>query len=265
MPCTFSHPLAVLPLGRFFPKPLHFAALVLGSLSPDFGYYIADFRMSRIAHTLPGTFTHCLPTGLVALVAFYVLRRPLCHILPQPHRAALLPLTLSSLHFSISAIFTIPLCILIGAWTHTIWDSFTHANGWAVQRMSVLRMTVPFANTSLQVSYIVQQASTIGAGVLLLVLYLRWLRHQPAVNKGADAFPDAWRYALLASLALVAVALAVPRALRVSSLFEGYFAFRVFVFRLGVYSATIFAPLLIISSLVLYGVRPRNAPQESLH
>jgi hypothetical protein len=37
MPWTFAHAAAVLPLRRCCPRRLHFPALVIGSLTPDFG------------------------------------------------------------------------------------------------------------------------------------------------------------------------------------------------------------------------------------
>src|SRR6267142_809972 len=92
MPCTFSHPLAVVPLRRLCPERLNFTALIIGSMSPDFGYYIGQFPVANFAHTALGTLAVCLPMGLLALGLFYLIRRPLCFVLPQPHRAALMPL-----------------------------------------------------------------------------------------------------------------------------------------------------------------------------
>ena len=63
MPWTLSHPAIVLPLRRFSPQPLDFAALVIGSMTPDIGYYIDRFDLSAFAHTLPGSFLACLPPG----------------------------------------------------------------------------------------------------------------------------------------------------------------------------------------------------------
>ena len=64
MPFTLSHPLAVVPLRRWCPARLNFAALVIGSMSPDFGYFIGQFDAAAFAHTIPGLFTVCLPTGV---------------------------------------------------------------------------------------------------------------------------------------------------------------------------------------------------------
>ena len=86
MPWTLSHPLAVLPLRRLTPRPLDFAALVIGSMTPDFGYYINRFDLSNLAHTLPGSFIVCLPTGVIMMLVFYLACRPVCYALPAPHR-----------------------------------------------------------------------------------------------------------------------------------------------------------------------------------
>src|SRR3954468_10318059 len=85
MPFTLSHPLAVVPLRGLCPRWLNFAALVIGSTSPDFGYFIQQFDAAAFAHSGWGTLEICLPTGLLALSIFYLLRQPLCYILPQPH------------------------------------------------------------------------------------------------------------------------------------------------------------------------------------
>src|ERR1044072_7764328 len=92
MPWTFAHPAAVIPLRRLCPAPLNFAALAIGALTPDFGYYVGLFRLANEAHTLPGSVLVCIPTGLVLLVCFYLVRRPVWNVLPQPHRTLLEPL-----------------------------------------------------------------------------------------------------------------------------------------------------------------------------
>jgi hypothetical protein len=260
MPFTFSHPLAVVPVRRFCPDRLNFAALAAGSMSPDFGYYVRQFPIAAFAHTIPGTFAICLPTALMALGVFYLVRRPLCFVLPQPHRAALMPRALRRPAFSFPAFLIAVFSVLLGAWTHTIWDSFTHDGGWAVERFAGLRSPLIYIDSAtLPVSYCLQQASTFGGGALLAIIYFRWLRRHP--NDGAsepDRLSDRARYVVLGVLATIAVAFAVPLALRTGSLFEGYLAFRVFVFRTSVYSIATFIPLVILSSVALYVVYRRK-------
>jgi Domain of unknown function (DUF4184) len=63
MPWTFVHPAAVLPLRQYCANRHLFGALVVGSVSPDLGYYVGRFDMATIAHTLLGLLIVCLPTG----------------------------------------------------------------------------------------------------------------------------------------------------------------------------------------------------------
>jgi Domain of unknown function (DUF4184) len=49
MPWTLAHPAAVLPLRPLCPHRLSFGALVVGSVSPDIGYYVSCFDLARAA------------------------------------------------------------------------------------------------------------------------------------------------------------------------------------------------------------------------
>lgn len=262
MPSTFTHPLGVLPFRRLCPAPLNFAALVIGSMSPDFGYYVQHFPAARFAHTIVGTFIVCLPTGLVVLALFYLLRRPLCFVLPQPHRDALMPLaSLRPPPLSPQGFLGSGASVLLGAWTHTVWDSFTHDGGWSVEHIAFLREPLfHVGSTAFAASYVLQQLSTFGGGAALALAYFIWLRqHRTAVAPGADTFSDRQRYYLLALLAVIALAVALPAAAGMASQFHGYLAFRVLVFRTAVYSAAAFLALLVVCSCILYAVHQRTS------
>jgi hypothetical protein len=82
MPWTLSHPAIVLPLRRFSPPPLGFAALVIGSMTPDIGFYIDRFDLSTFAQTLPDSFLACLPTGVILLLFYYLFCRAVCYSSP---------------------------------------------------------------------------------------------------------------------------------------------------------------------------------------
>lgn len=67
MPLTFAHPAAVLPFSRKS-KYIHFPALVLGSMAPDFEYFLRGQPIGAIGHTFSGFLTYNLP-----LVIFFYL------------------------------------------------------------------------------------------------------------------------------------------------------------------------------------------------
>lgn len=123
MPVTTSHIVAVLPLiGRSGRIPV--AALVLGSMAPDYPWFLTGGRTAGLSHSLLGLVTVDLAAGLVA----YVLWRSVGHApvrdlvprsigarLPQPHA------------FTWHELPWAAVGVVIGAATHLAWDSFTHA------------------------------------------------------------------------------------------------------------------------------------------
>lgn len=55
LPLTFAHPAAVLPFSRKS-KYIHFSALVLGSMAPDFEYFLRGRPIGRLVIHLQGSF-----------------------------------------------------------------------------------------------------------------------------------------------------------------------------------------------------------------
>jgi hypothetical protein len=259
MPCTLSHPAAVLPFRRFCPGHLAFPALVIGSMTPDFGYYIQRFDVASFAHTVPGSFVVCLPSGIFLLLIFYLVRKPVCFILPMPHRGALLPLCSAIPRLSLRNLAMILLSLLLGAWSHILWDSFTHQTAWFVERVWWLHEPLfTVGSTPFRGHYLLQQFSTIAGAAVLLVAYLTWIRcHKP--TRPVLPRAERWRYLLWAAVIVVALLLALPPAAHIARAFEGYLAFRVFVFRAGVYFLSIALPLIILASTIIYARRHQVA------
>jgi hypothetical protein len=223
-------------------------------MSPDFGYYLRRFEIASVAHGFIGTLTVCLPSGMVALTLFYLWRKPLCYLLPEPHRSPLTALTEKPPILRPSTIFSACASVLIGAWTHVVWDSFTHKGGWTAQRVPALEMQLfQIGHAPIVLCYALQQLSTFGGGALLASAYIRWLRRQPPEKPNRiEAFTDRQRYLLLAALSFVALVVAIPPAWSMARALTGFEAFRVFVFRTGVYATALGLPLFTIASLALY-------------
>ena len=135
MPFPLAHPAAILPLRRYCQRYLSFPALIIGSLSPDVGYFSGHFRLGEFSHRLlPGSFGFCLPVGLLLVLVFYLVRSPVVSILPARYRPAFLPLC----QRPVGSPFVIVVSLLIGAWTHLLLDSITHPDGWLVEHLPVL-------------------------------------------------------------------------------------------------------------------------------
>jgi Domain of unknown function (DUF4184) len=125
MPFTFSHASAIIPFHR---KPYVLSALVTGSFSPDFLYYLPLLPNYEATHSIAGLFLFCLPSSLLVLWIYHqLIKLPLLALLPEPYRSQLWRLTENFRFFPLSQFGYIVLSILIGAATHLVWDSFTHA------------------------------------------------------------------------------------------------------------------------------------------
>ncbi|WP_191891176.1 DUF4184 family protein, partial [Streptomyces griseoaurantiacus] len=183
MPFTLAHPAAVLPLLR---SPFSPAALVCGAMAPDMPYFLAAARIPVSARSwyepfLNATVSHGL-SGIAVSVSFALallllyagVRRPVAALLPggrAPHGRG---------GRSARRVGGVLLSVLIGVATHLLWDSFTHADGWAVVHVSPLRARLA---GDLTVARAVQHLST--AGGLAAVAAHLWPRGRRAPGGGA--------------------------------------------------------------------------------
>lgn len=129
MPFTVSHVAAVLPgVGRSGRLPA--AALVIGSMTPDYPWFLTRGRTAGLSHSLLGIVTVDLAVGLLAFVLWRrwaqapvrdLVPRLLGERLPQPPGLA------------VRAVPWAGLAVVLGALTHLVWDSFTHAGRWGVE------------------------------------------------------------------------------------------------------------------------------------
>lgn len=240
-----------MPLRRLGPTPFNLAALTIGALTPDFGYYVGLFRLATQAHASLGSVLVCIPTGLLLLACFYFVRRPVWNLLPQPHRGLLEPLVSKPAPVRFRELVLATISILIGAWTHVVWDSFTHRSGWVVVKYPVLQEPIiTLGGIQLAPYYLLQHLSTLVGVVVLAAAYYAWVR-----RGGSQAFflfrpEDRWRYASLAALFILSAAIAIPLGASAAYRFEGYEAVRVFVFRAAVYGAASFIVLFVLLAIV---------------
>jgi Domain of unknown function (DUF4184) len=196
MPFPLAHPAAVLPLRRYCPRWLNFPALVIGSLAPDAGYFFGEQHMGPFSHGLAGSFGFCLPFGLVMVALFYWLRSPALKFLPGPYQRALLPLCQGP-RPSLSAVV---LSLMIGTWSHQLWDEFTHTDGWAVRHLPLLKAAVftAFGHTA-RVCHVLWYGCSFLGVICVFLAFEKWKR--ASVPGGAAA--SGW--AVLRDAVLVAI------------------------------------------------------------
>lgn len=137
MPFTLAHPAIVTPLRR---RGLLLSALVVGSMTPDFGFYLALGRLGdRSHHSIADLFTFCIPTGLLALWIFHrILKRPLLSLLPAFLQRRLEPYATPFTFGPWRRFVVILASLIVGAVSHLVWDFFCHVQGWHGWPLQVL-------------------------------------------------------------------------------------------------------------------------------
>jgi hypothetical protein len=179
MPFTLAHPAAVLPLRRL--RLMRTVPLVIGAMTPDVPYYL-PWRIAKHippvtqtyfgSHAFLGTFTFDLPIGLLALLLIWLLRAPLAAPLGPGAKdkclAALERFGSRPINWVLA-----PLSILVGAWTHLAWDSFTHPEGWMVSRISALSAPVSFFSYTGELCHVLQYVSSVFGMAVLAIWFAR--------------------------------------------------------------------------------------------
>ena len=159
---TAAHPLAVLPLRRW---RLDTTCLVIGSMSPDFEYFLRVELISTVSHTLRGLLYFCLPITLVAALLFHrLLKWPALRVAPWRTRLAVF----AERPWPVQPVWILVLSALLGAATHFLWDGITHGDGYGPRHLALLRTNVH----GMLLHRVIQHTSTVvGLTILAIVLY----------------------------------------------------------------------------------------------
>ena len=184
MPFTFSHPAIILPFAKVKHLSLSMSALVIGSLTPDFEYFVKMKLSGRYGHSLEGMFVLDLPMAIgIALIFHQIVKRPLIDSLPVYFNTRLQSLR----NFDFPGYITrhpiaFSVCLLIGIGSHLLWDSFTHANSYFVDNIAFL--STPIAIDGLpQVPffrYLQHLSTAVGA------IFIFWFFHHLPVCSNAS-------------------------------------------------------------------------------
>lgn len=141
MPFTFAHPLYSFPIKWLKPRYFSLTGLILGSMSPDFEYFIALEPYQTIGHTHRGLFLQAIPLCIIILFVLHVIRKPLLTHLPSVFQ-----LDRKAYHLigyfdfrSWRSWIVFLLSVVIGFYSHLFVDSFTHASGYFVTQYLVLK------------------------------------------------------------------------------------------------------------------------------
>ena len=259
MPFTLAHPAAVLPLRRF--RLMRTVPLIIGAMTPDVPYYL-PWRIAKhlpdVTHTLLGTFTLDLPIGLLLLFIVWLLRVPLVAPL-GPGARAKCAAAMERFGGRPRNWLLAPLSILVGAWTHLAWDSFTHADGWMVERIPALSAPVSLFSYTGQLCHVLQYACSVFGLAVVAIWFVR-LPVPAAAPGNGERSPGG--PVLLA--ALVAAAAAIGTYVSMVNL--GWHlgpAYRV-IYLLLTRTTAFFAALYLLAGLVIRAARRRRSAAASV-
>ena len=211
MPFTAAHPLAVLPVLRRL--GLDPTCLVLGSMAPDFEYFVRGEQVSTISHTLAGLALWNLPATLIlAALLHQLVKWPMLLVAPVAIAARAVAVIARPwrARWNLAAIASCVSSALIGSATHLIWDGFTHAQGFGPRHYRVLKTPIALPVIGPMVLHrALQHGSTVLGVAVLGALIGRWLMRGKPI-----ALPPVGRAAarcVVAACVLVAASLTLAR------------------------------------------------------
>jgi hypothetical protein len=220
MPFTFAHPAVVVPIARLWRRWAVLPALVVGSMSPDFEYFIHLAPVRTIGHDLNGILLLDIPSGLLVLLVFeFVMKGPLIDLLPDAARSRLGSLRAPLDFQPLDRLALIVLSLAIGALSHIAWDGFTHGDGPFVTHIPFLASSLFDAgHGEVKIFKVLQHGSTLaGAGLLMWWSYV-WLMRQPAeIRATTPCRGDLRRSTIIMVLMVLACFLGLALAFRSSA------------------------------------------------
>lgn len=191
MPFTFSHPAIILPLVKLPKNWISLTGLVIGSMTPDFEYFLRMQVKSSYSHTIDGLFWFDLPLGILLAFVFHnLVRNRLFDQLPLFFKSRFSGFK----DFDWNSHFkknwpVILISALVGAASHLFWDSFTHQTGYFVQLIPVLSKTVEIFHIQIPVFKILQHSSSIFGGLFIVLVIFK----MPAdKNVSSNINPKYW-------------------------------------------------------------------------
>ncbi|MCY6371486.1 DUF4184 family protein [Clostridium ganghwense] len=178
MPFTFTHPAIVIPVKKKWTSLFCFTALVIGSMAPDFEYFIRFIPIGTMGHTAAGFFYLNLPLCLlIAYIFHYIVKKPFIINLPNPIDKWYYSFAVERWGIkSIRDFIVFTYSALIGMASHVFWDSFTHKTGFFVNMFSLLRKPIYIMNHKIPVYKFLQHGSTL-IGMMIILIYLYKIRN----------------------------------------------------------------------------------------
>lgn len=157
-------------------------------MTPDFEYFIRMKLDGTHGHTWAGIFYFDLPVGLILMMAWLaVVRIPFLNNLPVGVSGRLKEHLDLDWRGMMRPLWIVILSLVAGAFTHVLWDSFTHINTIFTRNFPLLTTPLYFLGDDYPLSHMLQHVST-GVGLTIVVTIFFCRPVQPIVRKRSPAF-----------------------------------------------------------------------------
>jgi len=200
MPFTFCHPAIILPLAKS--KKLSTSALIIGSTAPDFEYFIRMDMVRSHSHDFWAIFYFNLPLTILLYIIFqFIVKTPLINNSTSFFYKRFNRLLASESNlFTLKNIGRVIISACIGIFSHLLWDSFTHKEGFFEGQLPFLLESFHFINKDVVVFKFLQTWSSIIGGLYILFFIYKM---PIQVMKHKANFLKFWAIAFSVSLAVI--------------------------------------------------------------
>jgi hypothetical protein len=194
--------------------------MIIGAMAPDFPYFILLSHATIYGHTLRGVFQFCLPSSLLVLWLYHrVFKKPLLALAPDHLARRISEQDLRFSFWPASRLAWLAVSVVIGSFTHILWDDFTHERGLFVTMAPELRL---YFGPHMPLFAILQLGSTVVGAGLLTWAYLRWVRRvSPKQDAVVSQLSIRTRMVLFAACLAGMLACAIPYGLNFATEFPG--------------------------------------------
>lgn len=184
MPWTFSHPAAVIPIARLTNNKIPAIGLVIGSCSPDFGYYLSLWNIATASHSFIGSLKIALPICLFLIGIIILLRDGCLMILPKSLSRVVGRFIPKRVMPTLAQLLWMIFAVIIGIYSHILWDSFTHNPKYFRDWWPFIANTVSLSGYSIPLYKVFQHSSSVLGIILMLYWFIRSKkRHDHSTHK----------------------------------------------------------------------------------
>ncbi|MFN2439171.1 MAG: DUF4184 family protein [Chitinophagaceae bacterium] len=200
MPFTFAHPAIILPFAKLQKGWVSLTGLIIGSIVPDFEYFIRMDTRGTHGHTFAGVFYLDFPLSLLLCFVFHNLIR---NALIKNLSIKMQQRFVKYIPFQWNAFFKknwnlVVISIFIGIGSHFLLDSFTNSEGYFVNLIPFFK--TPFSNEGQAPFFYQILYNVLSITGLIIMAYAIW--RMPVHRRFRPTKPSAFYWTIIVIITL---------------------------------------------------------------